>query len=416
MALTIQFPRLTSYQQNVFDWLNDPYGTGKQAVIKSVRQSGKSFFCLVMLLKMAFEHPGCISVMYEPSTLQARNMFRLIKKTIEKYKLVKTANSQTLEMELINGSLILFKSPNQDSRSFTITGLLILDECAYLNSEEIYTILPLCNAHNAPILAVSTPFIQEGYYWDMFSIGLGGSNGSIKTFDWSKEKEIERFLTPDKKSLYKQIMSRQKYRTEIEGEFLIDEGLLFSNIMNCVGEPEPNNTIYIGIDFATGKDGDYTVLSAVNGNGHQIKLYRTNNLTPSQQVEWLGGLINDLAEQYTIKTILAEENSIGAVYIDYLKKKIKEKKLTITNWTTTNSSKQDLVTTLQIALENGYVRLLDNAVLLNELRRYEAEINATTKKISYNGAKGTNDDTVIATMLSYWAYKKSLGTFRIAVV
>lgn len=412
--MEVTFQKLTSYQQNVYEWLGDSYGTGKQAVIKSVRQSGKSFFCLVMLLKMAFEHQGCISVLYEPSTLQARNMFRLVKKSIEKYRLIKTANSQTLEMELVNGSLILFKSPNQDSRSFTITGLLILDECAYLNSEEIYTILPLCNAHNAPVIAVSTPFIQEGYYWDMYSIGLEAADGKIKTFDWSKEPEISRFLTEDKKNLYKQIMSRQKYRTEILGEFLIDEGLLFANIANCIGEPDNSEYIYIGIDFATGKNNDYTVLSAINGNGHQICLHRTNNITPTEQVNWLGGLINDLADRYTVKAILAEENSIGTVYIDYLKKKIKGRNLAITNWTTTNSSKQDLVTTFQIALENMYVRLLDNSVLLNELRRYEAEINATTKKISYNGAKGSNDDTVIATMLAYYAYRKSLGKFRIA--
>lgn len=412
--MKIVFPRLTSYQKDVYDWLGDCFESGKQAVIKSVRQSGKSFFCLVALIKMAMEHPGSISVMYEPSMTQARNMFRLIKKAVNKYHLVKTANAQTLELEFVNGSMILFKSPRQDSRSFTITGLLILDECAYIDSEEIYTILPLVNAHNAPVLAVSTPFIQDGYYWDLYSLGIDGNSPSIKTFDWSKEKEIERFLTPEKKALYKQIMSRQKFRTEVEGEFLADEGLLFAGIAKCIGEPDENNTIYIGIDFATGKEGDYTVLSAVNGNGHQICLHRTNNLTPSQQVEWLGGLINDLAERYTIKTILAETNSIGTVYIDYLKKKIKHNHLTITDWTTTNSSKQDLVTALQIALENGYVRILDNAVLLNELRRYEAEINVKTKKVSYNGAKGTNDDTVIATMLAYYAYKKSLGTFRYA--
>ena len=51
--MTIEFPKLTSYQQDVFDWLADPYKTGKVAVIKSVRQSGKTFFIMVEVLKMA---------------------------------------------------------------------------------------------------------------------------------------------------------------------------------------------------------------------------------------------------------------------------------------------------------------------------------------------------------------------------
>lgn len=37
--------KLTSYQQEVYDYLGGERGTGKVAVIKSVRQSGKTFFC-----------------------------------------------------------------------------------------------------------------------------------------------------------------------------------------------------------------------------------------------------------------------------------------------------------------------------------------------------------------------------------
>ena len=82
---------------------------------------------------------------------------------------------------------------------------------------------------------------------------------------------------------------------------------------------------------------------------------------------------------------------------------------------TTNKSKQDLVTAFQIALENGYVQILPDPILLGELKKYQAEINTKTKTVSYNGFK-SHDDTVIATMLAYWAYKKNLGTFSLALV
>lgn len=410
--MTISFPKLTGYQQEAYDWLQDPYKSGKIAVIKSVRQSGKTFFIMVEVLKLSLTHPST-SAIFEPTLGLARNVFKSIYKALENTNLIKSANAQLLEMELTNGSTILFRSTEQMSRGLTISGVLVLDECAYLDDEAIYSILPLCNANNAPIIIASTPFIMDGYYYQMYLQGLEG-NEFIKSFDWSANPETSRFLTQEKKELYKQTMSKSKYTTEVLGEFLTDGGLLFQGIENNIGEPDDNRIIYIGIDFGTGSENDYTVLAVINNHGQMVKLYRTNNLSPTQQVDWLCGLIKDLSGKYTIRTILCEYNSIGSVYIDFMKKSL-PKGIALTNWTTTNKSKQDLVTTFQIALENGYTQVLDNPVLLNELRKYQAEINTKTKTITYNGYKA-HDDTVIATMLAYWAYKKNLGTFSLALV
>lgn len=406
--MRIEFPKLTSYQQEVYDWLQDPLGTGKVAVIKSVRQSGKTFFIMTEVLKTALEHV-CTSAIFEPTLGLSRNVYKSIYKALEPTNLVKIANAQLLEIELKNGSTILFRSTEQMSRGLTISGVLVLDECAYLDEEAIFSILPLVNAYNAPIIIASTPFTMDGYYYQMYMKGLEG-RPDIKTFDWSNHPETGRFLTPEKKELYKQTMSRAKYTTEVLGEFLTDGGLLFQGLDKCIGEPGDSRIIYIGIDFGTGADEDYTVMAVINNSGEMVKMYRTNNLSPTQQVEWIGEIILDLATRYTIRNVLCEYNSIGTVYIDFLKKKLHGKKITITNWTTTNKSKQDLVTTFQIALENNYVQLIYDPVLLGELKKYQAEINVKTKTISYNGYK-CHDDTVIATMLAYWAYKKNLGTF-----
>lgn len=411
--MKIVFPKLTSYQQEVYDWLGDPYKGGKVAVIKSVRQSGKTFFIMTEVLKMALEHI-CTSAIFEPTLALSRNVYKSIYKALENTGLLKIANAQLLEIELTNGSTILFKSTEQLNRGLTVTGVLVLDECAYLDDEAIYSILPLVNANNAPIIIASTPFIMEGYYYEMYMQGLQNKE-NIRTFDWSKNPETSRFLTEEKKELYKQTMSRAKYTTEVLGEFLADGGLLFQGLDTAQGNPDPTSKIiYLGIDFGTGAEEDYTVLSVINNRGQMVKLYRTNNLSPTQQVEWLCGLILDLASKYTIKTVLCEYNSIGSVYIDFMKKKLAKRNITLVNWTTSNKSKQDLVTNFQIALENNYVQILPDPVLLNELKKYQAEINAKTKTISYNGYKA-HDDTVIATMLAYWAYKKTLGSFSFSM-
>lgn len=409
--MRIVFPRLTTYQQDVYDWLGDPYKGGKVAVIKSVRQSGKTFFIMVSVLQMALKHE-CTSAIFEPTLGLARNVYKSIFKALEKTGLIKIANAQLLEIELTNGSTILFRSTEQISRGLTITGMLVLDEAAFLDDDSIFSILPLVNAHNAPIIIASTPFTMDGYYYEMYLKGLEDGE-MVRTFDWSSHPETGRFLTESKKSLYKQTMSRAKYTTEVLGEFLTDGGLLFQGLENCIGDPGDNNIVYIGIDFGTGGEEDYTVMTMINNQGEMVKMWRTNNMSPKQQVEWLCGLIKDIASKYVIKTILCEYNSIGTVYIDFMKSAL-PRGITLTNWITSNKSKQDLVTTFQIALENGYVKILNNPVLLNELRKYQAEINPKTKNVTYNGYK-CHDDCVISAMLAYWAYKKSLGEFRFAL-
>lgn len=411
--MQIILPKLTTYQMEVFDWLQDPYKSGKIAVIKSVRQSGKTFFIMTEVLKMALTHKST-SAIYEPTMSLARNVYKSIFKALETSGLLKIANAQLLEIELTNGSTILFRSTEQMSRGLTVTGILVLDECAYEDEEAIYTILPLANAHNAPIIIASTPFTMDGYYYTMYMKGMEGGE-MIRTFDWSRHPETSRFLTQEKKELYRQTMSRAKYTTEVEGEFLADGGLLFQGLDSCQGEPDESRIVYIGIDFGTGSEEDYTVVSVINNHGQMVKMYRTNNLSPTQQVEWISGLILDLASRYTIRNVLCEYNSIGTVYIDFMKKKLAGRKIPLTNWVTTNKSKQDLVTNFQIALENGYVQILKDPVLLGELKKYQAEINTKTKTISYNGYK-SHDDTVMATMLAYWAYKKNLGQFSFAMV
>lgn len=86
--MTISFPKLTSYQQDVYDWLGDPYKGGKVAVIKSVRQSGKTFFIMIEVLKMALSHT-CTSAIYEPTLNLSRNVYKSIYKALENTGLLK---------------------------------------------------------------------------------------------------------------------------------------------------------------------------------------------------------------------------------------------------------------------------------------------------------------------------------------
>lgn len=402
MALRIVFPKLTDWQKETYEWLGDPFQSGKIAVIKSPRQRGKTALCVVELVQMMFKHPGSASYVFEPTLGLARKVYKSVEKSLSPTGLLTISNSQLLEIGLSNGSTVSFRSTEQTSRGLTVTGLLVLDECAYLDEEVIHELLPLVNVHKAPILICSTPFIEEMYFFDMFKLGLSGKNPLVKTFDWSKYPTPPEFLSPEQDALYKQTMTPQKYRTEILGEFLTDGGLLFEGFDDCIlTEDAEFDELFIGIDFASGKGGDFTVLSALNSQGKQVVLERTNNLAPMAQVDWLAGIINSLATRGRIRVIQAEVNSLGVVYIDALRKQII---YPITEWTTSNESKRRIISQLQLAFEQKKIKIIGDHTQLNEIRRYEMQINPKTKTVTYNGAGNIHDDTIIALALAYDAY------------
>lgn len=414
--MTINLPALTTYQKEVWDYLADAneniFGTGKVCVIKSVRQSGKSFLAQMLLIRFALSRK-CVSAVYEPSLSQARVQFKAIEQYFKGSDIITTANASLLEITFVNGSTIYFKSTQQSSRGYTIDGILILDEAAYLNEDEIYAILPLVNSNNAPILIASTPFISDGYYYQMYTKGLTPTD-TLRSFDWSKESEISQFLTDERKDFYKQTMSRSKYITEVLGEFLGDDGMLFRNIEGCTTD-EPislGQRLWLGVDWGTGSENDYTELVGINEDGEASVLHSTNNLSPMEQINWLSNIINDLSTKCQIAKLTCEQNSIGKVYIDALKQKLKN--IRITEFITTNKSKQDLVTTLQLAFENGDITIPREQDLLNQLRGYEAQINPRTKTITYNGKSGTHDDKVMALMMAYHSFKGRLGTYNVS--
>ena len=410
--MTLIMPQLTDYQQRAFDFFGD--GRGKILIIKAPRQVGKTFFNISELIYSASILKKSVSIVVEPSVFLARKVYNDITKALNGSGVIASANSTTCEINFINGSQIICRSIESMSRGLTVSGILIIDETCFIDDESIYTLLPLINANNAGLILTSSPFTAEGYFYNMYIKGLEGNDPNIKSFDWSKEEGIKKFLTEEKKALYRTVMSKNKYTTEILGEFLANDGLLFTNISACIGDAVPTEkTAYIGIDFATGSDGDYTVLTAINGKGQVFKQVAVNDLTPTKQVDWLVDKINEIKKGYTIRTILAEKNSIGAVYIDYMRKSLLKSNLTVQEFITTNDSKRRIIEQLQTAFEQAAITIPNDPVLINELKRFQATVNPTTKVVRYEG-KNAHDDRTMSLAFAYEAYLRRLGKFSIS--
>ena len=122
--MKIILPKPTSYQQKVIDWLGDPYKAGKTAVVRSVRQSGKSILCTLLLIKCSLEHNGR-SIYICPTLIQCVDMFKRINKMLQDTHLIKATNGMHFSITFCNDSEILFRSMAQGTSIIYLTYRMI---------------------------------------------------------------------------------------------------------------------------------------------------------------------------------------------------------------------------------------------------------------------------------------------------
>ena len=312
-------------------------------------------------------------------------------------------NDTNLEIEFGNGSTILFKSAEQrdNLRGFTITGLLVVDECAFIQDDIFDILLPATDVHRAPILLISTPKLKQGFFFRYYSAGLEG-RANITSIDFN-DYDTSDLLSSEKLEQYRTMMPKAQFTTEYLGEFLESDSVLFSNISECVGPAGDGNELYVGIDWGSGAGGDYTSVCAFDEKGRMAFIDYFNDKSTFEQAHYIADILALRASQ--VKGILAESNSIGTPMIALLKDELEKRGLRsvshlVEPFNTTAAEKVRLVNQLQVALEQKAVTLLDDRGLLSQLAAYEATYNPRTNNVSYNAPLGLHDDNCISTMLA----------------
>ena len=413
-----------SYQQAVINEVKDSKGSGKTVVVKSRRQVGKSVLIANLLLYYAINYKGTKNYVLSPTLKQGKNIYKTIINAISGCGIIKSKNATDLFITLINGSSISIKSAEQKEslRGETCTGILCIDECAYISSEVYNIVKPWCDFHKAVTLMVSTPFVKSGFFWEYYNHGLNREYNCV-SIDWSDEKyqdDMDFILPPSKLEEYRKLLPKNVFLTDYLGIFIDDDGTVFTDFKKCINKNEikDSDKLYLGIDWAAGVESDDTVIVAFNQYGKQVYLDYFNKLTPTQQIDRIEKFIVQYKNQ--IAVVQTELNSLGTPLTDFLKNRSQLK--TIINkfvgFNTTNQSKNAIVQNLQIAFEQGLIEILEDEKQSRELATYTAEYNAKTRNVSYNAPNGLHDDICIAMMLAYDAYKngKIIGNYNISVI
>lgn len=411
------------HQKAVHRAMKDSYRSGNIYVVKAKRQVGKSTMAENIVLEFGVNHPGTTNVIVEPTLNQARRVYKEIVNAIVESPLLKRKNDSLLEIELVTGSTILFKSAEQRNslRGFTVTGILVIDECAFILDEICDILLPTCDVYSAPILMLSTPKFKTGFFYRYYTVGVEGSNPRIKSIDFNAF-DTSSLLDPVKLEQYRQMMPKAQFTTEYLGEFVDTDAILFENISHCIGNPDEGwKYLYLGIDWGTGNSGDYTSITGFNEFAQMVLCHYFNDKATYEQIDYI---IRQILRPNVgkIRRILAESNSIGTPMIDLLTDTLRKEGMPgiaslVKPFVTTNQEKVRLVSQLQVGFEQEQVRILNDPALVSQLSAYEATLNPKTGTITYNAPQGLHDDNCISTMLGYDAFMTSTrkGYYNISI-
>lgn len=404
MAIKIKLPPLEIWQDEVFKALSERKGKGGTFVVKSKRQVGKSILAEIAMIFYSLKWVGT-SVCVEPTQAQSRRVFKQIVNALQGSGAIKSANATLLTIEFANGSEILFKSAEQRDalRGFTVQNLLVIDEAAFIPSDIFEILYPTTDANNAPILIISTPLFESGEFYEQY---MRGMNKELETysFDWSVY-DTSKYLSSEKLEKYRQTLTPLKFQSEYLGLFIAEGSYIFGHFMKCAQTAKPLSApTYAGIDWASGGEGDYTVITLMQeteGVREVCDIIAFNNLSPTVQVDKIAEILNAIP---TLKMAQVELNSIGTVFYDFLKKKFKK----IKGFQTTNESKRRIIEQLIKAFERGDISIPNNPELIKELQNYAME--KTQKGYTYNGANGVHDDYVLSLAFAYDLFVKGENT------
>lgn len=401
--------KLYPWQLQVFSELKQSW-KGYIHVIKSKRQVGKSILLQSLLLQTAINNAKTVSILLSPTLEQARKVFNACKTVLQPTKIYKKHNDLQLVLKLTNGSEILFKSAEQRDglRGYTVTGILCIDEGAYIPDDIFYEILAWVNVSQAPVIICSTPNHKTGFFYKYYCLGFENGN-KIISYNWS-EFDTSELLPDEKLEQYRKEVPPSKFKTEFLGEFLDNEGGVFgdySHIINNIYNVSGN--CYFGIDWGTGQGQDETAIAIFNSDRQMIGLYHFADKDETETIKYIISLI----KQYKPLKVQVENNSIGAVFFGLLDKAIKAEHLPVMllRFTTTNDSKERLINNFQVAMQNNTVQILDNPTLKVQMDMYEMKTTNNGKR-TYNAANGYHDDCIIAMLLALDCISK--GTYIIS--
>lgn len=393
--MTINFDiTLSKSQQEVYDLVqNKRY---KYVTVVFSRQSGKTVLMLVLCIQWLMERNVSIAYICRNFIL-AKKLYRDLIKILPK-EIVKSANGTDLLIESVNGSVLTFYSAEQGAslRGQTFN-YMICDEFAFHKQEQTDgthlwndILSPTLKARGRKCIFVSTPLGKNNIFYEMYQRGL--SDDFPKYASILKTIYDDGFIKSDEIDEIKKSIPELSFKQEYMCEWLDDGLSFFQGFSDCFDiDSYSGNKCWIGCDLS-GDGSDSTVCAKVSENGN-VELFEAVGTLDMKYRQ-----ISDFIDRSNPVAVYCENNGIGLPMIGEIKK-LSRNRNRIYEWTTSNSSKEEIVSDMAVAIANKEVHFIKSDMkTYNELGNFVVSVSKS-RKLTFAARGSGHDDRVMATAI-----------------
>lgn len=381
--------KLTKKQKEAYDIIHKK--ECQFLIARWSRQCGKTIFAEIMLIEYLCK-PNTFNAYISPTFAQGKKVYAELVQLLEPTGIIKKANAADLKIETIYDSALKFFSMESPTsiRGNTVSGLLVLDEAAFFpiqlpSGEDPYynVIFPIIKARKPKVLVISTPNGRTGCYYDLYLKAFNGEKGyyeitaTIYDDDLISNEEIEEL-----KKGYPPLAFAQ----EFEVQFLDNALTVFPNFESCFDGNYGGGKCWIGIDPSSVGE-DNTILTVVNEK-NEVRQHKIDGSLDSKYAQ-----IAKLVNKYNPIATYIENNSIGEVMANEIKKQL-HRKSNFYTFTTTNETKKQYISLIAVDIANNDIHFEEeNKLLYSELSTFTFKLTKGGN-ITYAARDGYHDDTV----------------------
>lgn len=345
-------------------------------VLMCGRRFGKSELCLIKIIKTACFGQNLAYI--TPTYKLAKVFFNKLGNALPYPK-----NQSDLKIDFPNGgSVEFFTGERLDGLRGRKFHGVIIDEAAFISDLEsgwLNSIRPTLTDYKGWAMFLSTPRGQN-YFYSLFNKGGEKDWASFKytTYD---NPYIDRDEIEDAKRQLPAAVFEQEYMANP----MENAANPFGNehIRNCIRPMSNREPVVFGIDLA--KSYDYTVIIGLDSEGNTAFFSRF-------QKDW--GSTKAEIQKLPKKPILIDSTGVG----DPIFEDLQRAGMNIQSFKFTQTSKQQLMTGLQTAIQTGRIGY-PTGLIVNELETFEYQYTASGVK--YSAPSGFHDDCVMALALAW---------------
>lgn len=362
-------------------------------VLNCGRRWGKTECAVAEGLKLSFKKPGQRGWIVAPTYPLSQEDWR----TLLKITPIKLVRGEPLKAErkfvFINGSEIELKSADNEG-GLRGAGLdfCILDEASRIKEDSWNALRPALSDKQGKGIFISTP---KGKNW-FYRLFLKGKDGLDKYESWHFPSNTNPYFPQEEWIEAKESYPSDWFSQEYEANFLEDVAAVFRDVEGKIKgefeEPIAGKKYFGGVDVA--KYQDFTVIIVLDQNKHLCYFERFNRLNwDIQKIK-----IANVFKKYNASGFI-DSTGVGDPIYEDLSNQLPYQ---VYSFKFTNESKMNLITSLQVAFEQGQVSFPAIPVMIDELQAFEYEM-LTSGKFRYSAPEGYHDDCVISLGLANWA-------------